>query len=524
MRRAAVRRGMSSDNRVRSIVIAGGGTAGWMAAAILARATRRELMRIHLIESEEIGTVGVGEATIPIIMNFNRILGIDEFDFVRKTQGTFKLGIEFIDWLRLGESYIHPFGRYGDDFGMTAFHQQWLRARHYGYDVAIDDFSLNIQSARAGKFNRPGKGSSPVFSTYSYAYHFDANLYAKYLRGYAEERGVERIEGKIADVALRSEDGFIEALVMENGRRVEADLFLDCTGFRALLIGKALGVGYDDWSHWLPCDRALAVPTQRVGDPVPYTRATARTSGWQWRIPLQHRTGNGYVYCSRFISDEDARAELLANLDATPIGEPRPLRFTAGRREQSWVKNCVSVGLASGFLEPLESTSIHLIQTAVSRLITLFPERDCDPMVTQEYNRQVREEIESIRDFLILHYNATERSDTPFWDYCRTMDVPDSLRFKTEMFRRTGRVPEPSYDLFHPPSWIAVLLGQGIVPEGFDPMVDGVPPTEASAILEGMRKVIAQTVQAMPTQQQFIDHHCRADEAAAPSQPLRMHA
>ena len=514
---------MSAENRIRSIIIAGGGTAGWMAAAILSRATRRELVRIQLIESEEIGTVGVGEATIPIIQNFNHILGLDEFDFVAKTQGTFKLGIEFVDWLKIGERYMHPFGRYGDDFGMTPFHHQWLRARHYGYETSIDAFSLNVRAALNGKFDKPGRGSAPVFSTYNYAYHFDANLYAKYLRAYAEERGVERIEGKIADIQLRGEDGFIDALVMEDGRRFDADLFLDCTGFRALLIGQTLGVGYDDWSHWLPCDRALAVPTQRVAEPIPYTRAIARKSGWQWRIPLQHRTGNGYVYCSGFISDEDARKELLQNLDAPPIGEPRPLRFTAGRRAQMWAKNCVALGLASGFLEPLESTSIHLIQTAVSRLLSLFPERNFDPIVIGEYNRQAREEIESVRDFLVLHYHATERSDSPFWDYCRTMDIPDSLRFKMEMFRRTGRVPEPSYDLFHPPSWIAVLLGQGVIPDSFDPLVDSVLPREASAIMEGMRKVISQAVQSMPTQQQFIDRHCRAAELPNENRPLRMH-
>jgi tryptophan halogenase len=508
---------MSKRDPIRSIVIAGGGTAGWMAAAILSRATRRDLMRITLIESEEIGIVGVGEATIPLIQNFNQILGLDEFDFVKKTQGTFKLGIEFVDWFKLGDRYIHPFGSFGDNFGMTPFHQQWLRARHHGYDKPIADFSLSTQAALRGKFDKPTAKSPPVFATYSYAYHFDASLYAKFLRGYSEERGVERIEGKIGDVQLRSDDGFIEALVMEDGRRFEADLFVDCTGFRALLIGQALGAGYEDWSKWLPCDRALAVPTQRVADPIPYTRSTARKAGWQWRIPLQHRTGNGYVYSSRFISDEDARAELLANLDAPPVAEPRPLRFTAGRRSEQWRKNCVSLGLASGFLEPLESTSIHLIQTGVSRLLSLFPERNFDPMVRDEYNRQARDEIESIRDFLVLHYNATERDDTPFWDYCRTMEVPDSLRFKTEMFRRTGRVPEPSYDLFHPNSWIAVLLGQGMVPESFDPMVDAVPPHEASAVLAGMRKIILETAEKMPSQQQFIDRCCRAEALDMPT-------
>ena len=504
-----------TDNRVRSVVIAGGGTAGWMAAAALSHATRRERMQITLVESDEIGTVGVGEATIPIIQNFNQILQIDELDFVRKTQGTFKLGIEFVDWWKPGSRYIHPFGRYGDDFGMTPFHQQWLRARYYGYDVPIEEFSLNIQAARRGRFDKPRKGSPPVFSTYSYAYHFDASLYAKYLRAYAEERGVERVEGKIADVMLRGDDGFIERLVLDDGRSLDADLFIDCTGFRGLLIGKALGIGYEDWSQWLPCDSALAVPTQRVEDPIPYTRATARSAGWQWRIPLQHRTGNGYVYCSRFISDEDARAELLASLDAPTTAEPRQLRFTTGRRAEAWAKNCVSLGLASGFLEPLESTSIHLIQTGCAKLLSWFPERDFDPMLIGEYNRQVREETESIRDFLILHYHATERSDSPFWDYCRTMEVPDSLRFKMDMFRRSGRVPEPSYDLFHPPSWIAVLLGQGVVPESFDPMVDSIPPREASAVLSGMRKVIAEAAQSMPTQQQFIDRHCRAESPAA---------
>ena len=506
---------MSEDKRIRSIVIAGGGTAGWMAAAILSRATRRELMQITLVESEEIGTVGVGEATIPLIQNFNKILGIDELDFVARTQGTFKLGIEFVDWHRIGSRYIHPFGRFGDDFGMTPFHQQWLRARHFGYDVPIGDFSLTIQAAIRGRFDKPGKGSPPVFSTYTYAYHFDASLYAKYLRGYAEERGVERIEGKIADVALRADDGFIDAIVMEDGSRLSADLYIDCTGFRALLIGKALGVGYEEWTQWLPCDRALAVPTQRVADPIPYTRATARSAGWQWRIPLQHRTGNGYVYSSKYVSDDDARAELLANLDAPPTAEPRQLRFTTGRRTQAWAKNCVSLGLASGFLEPLESTSIHLIQTGCAKLLSWFPERDFDPMVAGEYNRQVREETESIRDFLVLHYHATEREDSPFWDYCRTMEVPDSLRSKMEMFRRTGRVPEPSYDLFHPASWVAVLLGQGVIPESFDPVVDAVPPHEAAAVLSGMRKVIAEAAEAMPTQQQFIDRFCRAASAPA---------
>jgi len=508
-----------SDNRIRSVVIAGGGTAGWMTAAILSKAFRPDRISITLIESEEIGTVGVGEATIPLIQNFNQILGLNEFDFVRKTQGTFKLGIEFVDWHRQGSRYIHPFGRLGDDFGMTPFHQQWLRARAHGYEAPISDFSITIQAALQGRFDKPHKNSPPVFSTYAYAYHFDASLYAKYLRGYSEGHGVERVEGKIADVEVRGEDGFIDKLILEDGRSFQADLFIDCTGFRALLIGKTLGVGYEDWSQWLPCDRALAVPTKRIDDPIPYTRSTARNSGWQWRIPLQHRTGNGYVYSSRFISDDDACAELLANLDAPPTADPRQLRFTTGRRTQAWEKNCVSLGLASGFLEPLESTSIHLIQTGAAKLLSWFPDRSFDPMVVGEYNRQVREETESIRDFLILHYHATERADTPFWDYCRTMEVPETLKFKMEMFRRTGRVPEPSYDLFHPASWVAVMLGQGIIPQGFDPMVESVAPREAAAVLSGMRSVIAKAVEEMPTQQQFIDRYCQAETPSPVTHP-----
>jgi tryptophan halogenase len=499
---------------VRSIVIAGGGTAGWMAAAALSRATRPERIRITLIESDEIGIVGVGEATIPLIQLFNQILGIDEFDFVKKTQGTFKLGIEFVDWVKPGSRYIHPFGRYGEDFGMTPFHQQWLRAKQSGYGAPISDFTLSIQAALGLKFDKPRRDSPPAFSTYNYAYHFDASLYAKYLRGYAEQRGVERVEGKIGEVVLH-DGGFIDSLRMEDGRSIDGDLFIDCTGFRGLLIGQALGVGYEDWSQWLPCDRAMAVPTERTGEPVPLTRSTARSAGWQWRIPLQHRTGNGYVYCSKYISDDDARDELLANLDAAPIAEPRPLRFTTGRRAEQWHKNCVSLGLASGFMEPLESTSIHLIQAGITKLLSWFPDRGFDPLVIGEYNRKVREEMESVRDFLVLHYHATERTGSPFWDHCRTMPIPDSLAFKIEMFRRTGRVPEPAYDLFHPPSWVAVLLGQGIVPEGFDPMVEAVPEPEAEQVLERIRALIAHTAQEMPRQQQFIDRCCRAEPVRA---------
>jgi tryptophan halogenase len=501
---------MSGIDRVRSVLIAGGGTAGWMAAAALVRVLPPELLQITLIESDEIGIVGVGEATFPTLQLFNKLLEIDEDEFLQATNGTFKLGIEFCDWLRPGHSYFHPFGRYGDDFGVTAFHHQWLRARAYGYPVALSDFSLVCTAAREGKFQRPPASPPPVFGTFGWAYQIDSHLYGQFLRRYAEDRGVERIEGKIAEVQLRSEDGAIDRVVLDDGRKFDADLYIDCTGFRALLVGDALGVGYEDWSQWLPCDRALAVQTERSGEIPPFTRSFARSAGWQWRIPLQHRTGNGYVYCSKYISDEDARAELLSNLDSKPTTEPRTLHFVTGRRQEQWHKNCIALGLSSGFLEPLESTSIHLIQTGITRLIGYFPDQRFDPVSIAQYNCDVHQELECVRDFLVLHYHATERSGQPFWDYCRTMPIPDSLARKIALFRSSGRCSEREYDPFKLASWLAVMLGQGIEPEAYDPMVDSVPPLEADRVLSAMRKVIADTVAAMPTHQQFIDQNCRA--------------
>jgi tryptophan halogenase len=450
----------------------------------------------------------VGEATIPPIQLFNKLLGIDECEFVRETQGTFKLGIEFVGWLRDGERYFHPFGRYGDDFGPTAFHQQWLRARALGNTTPLDAWSLNHQAAYRGRFEIPTPQSGRVFSTFSWAYHFDASLYARYLRGLAESRGVERIEGKIAEVVLRPDNGFVERLALVDGRSLDADLFLDCTGFRGL-ITEALDTGYEDWTRWLPCDRALAVPCARVADPEPFTRSTARPAGWQWRIPLQHRTGNGQVYCSAAISDDAVHASLMANLDGVPEAEPRQLRFTTGRRRKAWNRNCIALGLASGFLEPLESTSIHLIQTGISKLLSWFPDRNFDPLLAPEYNRLVDAEMESIRDFLVLHYQANQR-DEPFWRQCRAMTIPDTLAAKMEMFRANGRLIERQHELFHPPSWLAVLLGQGVHPATHDPLADTIAPQELAAILGGMRQVIDQTADRMPTHQQFIERHCHA--------------
>jgi tryptophan halogenase len=494
---------LAESRNLRSIVIAGGGSAGWMAAAALGKALGGTV-RITLVESEEIGTVGVGEATIPPIQLFNSILGIDEGEFLHATRGTIKLGIEFVDWLRPGHRYFHPFGSFGDDFGLTVFHQHWLRARALGAPEPFEAYSLNHQAAYAGRFRKPVPGLAPVFTTFAYAYHFDAGLYARLLRDYAEQRGVERLEGLIAQVERDAEGGDIRSLVLRDGRRIEGDFFLDCTGFRALLIGGALEVPYEDWSAMLPVDRALAVPTERIEAPVPFTRSTARPAGWQWRIPLQHRTGNGHVYASGFIDDEAAREVLLANLDAPPTGEMRQLRFTTGRRARMWERNCVAVGLASGFLEPLESTSIHLVQAAVTRLLALFPSRDDDPLLRREYNLQSAAEFERIRDFLVLHYKATERSDSDFWNHVRTMAVPDTLAEKIELFAATGRLAERGRDLFQPSSWLAVMMGQGIMPRSHDPLTATIPPQGLAKILAAMRATITQAVAQMPAHEEQL--------------------
>ena len=506
---------MSNPKAVKSIVIAGGGSAGWMAAAALSTAFHGTDTRITLVESEEIGTIGVGEATIPPIQAFNQILGIDEAAFVRATQGTFKLGIEFVNWWRDGHRYFHPFGRYGDDFGMTPFHQQWLRARAHGDQTPLSAYSLTDAAAYKNRFDRPPADPRSVFSTFSYAYHFDAGLYARFLRAHSEARGVTRIEGKIADVELNPENGFVRALKLGTGQRIEGELFFDCTGFRGLLIGQTLEVPYQDWSGWLPCDRAIAVPSARMADLPPYTRSLAHKAGWQWRIPLQHRTGNGHVYCSGFMDDDAAEQTLLANLDTPATGDPRRLRFTTGMRDKGWSKNVVALGLASGFLEPLESTSLHLVQSGITKLLAWFPDRDFDPAVTAEYNHQVAREYESVRDFLVLHYRATERDDSDFWRHCAAIEMPDTLAAKLAMFRLNGRLIERDKDLFHEASWLAVMLGQGVTPHGYDPLADIVDPQELEAVLAGMRSVIAGTSDAMPGHAAFITRQCRAPNIQA---------
>jgi tryptophan halogenase len=505
-----------TEDPIRKVVIVGGGTAGWMTAAAISK-IMGEIpdLRIELVESEEIGTVGVGEATIPQINLFNNLLEIDEHDFVRATNATYKLGIEFVDWTRLGHRYVHPFGFYGLDMKGIEFHHYWLKGRTLGDPAPLDAYSLAIVAGLQGRFAhpRPDQRSSPL-SKISYAFQFDASLYAKYLRRLAEAGGVVRTEGRIVDVVQTSETGFVEAVVLQSGARIEADLFIDCSGFRSLLIEQTLKSGFEDWSKWLPCDRALAVPCELGGDHQPLTRSTARPFGWQWRIPLQHRIGNGYVYSSAHVSDDEAATTLLANLDGAPLADPRPLRFKAGHRRKPWIKNVVSLGLAAGFLEPLESTSIHLVQSGIARLLTLFPTRKFDALEIERFNDQTIQEYVDIRDFLVLHYKATERDDSPFWNYCRTIDPPDGVAYKINMFRRNGRIFREHEEIFTETSWLAVLVGQGIEAGGYHPAADLLSNEETLHRLAHIREVIAQTASVMPTQDDFFRHHGSKSEVA----------
>ncbi len=499
------------------IVIVGGGTAGWMTAAAFAAVLRPEQRQIRLIESSEIGIVGVGEATLPHIRYFNRRIGIDEPELMAKTQATFKLGIEFVDWARVGDSYIHPFGAYGSKIAGVPFHHYWLRARGQGVDTSIEDYSLPIVASRHNRFALPSEDPTSVMSTFGYAFQFDASLYALYLRGFAEARGVRRTDAKVVDVKLRSTDGWIESIQLDNGEAVDGELFIDCSGFRGLLIEQALKTGYDEWTRWLPCDRAMAVPCENSGPLTPYTRATAREAGWQWRIPLQHRMGNGYVYSSQFISDDEAAARLVERLDGPKLADPRPLRFTAGRRRKTWNRNCVAIGLAGGFLEPLESTSIYLIQIAITTLLDYLadgsgtdPAHPLDPRIVDAYNRWIEMEYDRVRDFLILHYHATERDDTPLWNYCRNMAVPDSLQHKMELFRRRARVVTYKDGLFLEPSWLAVYFGQRVMPSAWDPLADAMEPGEVMSQLQAVREQIQAAVVRMPTHEEFLQQYCPA--------------
>ena len=499
-----------NENRLRKILIVGGGSAGWMTAALFANLFQG-LYDIELVESEAIGTIGVGEATIPAIKKFNELLNLDEDEFMRMTKGTFKLGIQFVDWWKKGHSYIHGFGVIGQDWEWLRCHHYWLDAHARGRAPDFADMSINTAAALANKFMRarPDMGDSPL-AHIAYAFQFDASLYARFLRGYAEQRGVTRTEGMVTEVKLRPDDGFVEAVTLADGRRVEADLFIDCSGFRGLIIEEALKTGYEDWTHWLPCDRAIAVPCARAGPLTPYTRSTALSAGWQWRIPLQHRTGNGHVYSSKFIDDADAEAVLMKSLEAEAKAEPNRLRFTTGKRRRQWKKNCVAIGLSSGFLEPLESTSLHLIQSAAIRLVRLFPDRGFDPAVIAEYNRQADFEYERIRDFIILHYKATERDDSEFWRYCRDMSVPDTLQRKIDLFRSSGRIFREDEELFSEESWIQVCLGQGIVPDDHDPLVAIKSDAQIAQYLSNIALTINKCVDVMPSHDEFVERACKA--------------
>lgn len=504
---------MAADS-LDKIVIVGGGTAGWITAAVVARFLRGRRTAIELIESEDIGIVGVGEATVPVIRALNGLLGIDERDFLAHTQGTFKLGVEFRDWARIGNVHFHFFGDFGDTLDAIPPHHHWLKLRQLGDTTPLGAYCFPYVAGKLGRFAPPAADRRSPAAAFSYAYQFDAMLYARYLRAVAERNGVRRIEAKVVDARLRAEDGFIESLVLADGSQVRGDLFIDASGFRGLLIEKALGVGYEDWSQWLPCDRAVAVACEGSAELAPYTMATARGAGWQWRIPLQHRVGNGHVYCSGFMSDSQAEAELLGSLEARALGQPRLLKFTTGIRRQVWSRNCVAVGLASGFLEPLESTGIQLIQNAAARLIDLFPDRGCDPVLATEYNRLTRNEYERLRDFLILHYCVTERDDSPFWRHCRTMIIPETLRHKIDVWTSSARVPLYSEESYQEPSWVALFIGQHLYPKRYDPFVDNVDVTRLTQAMRQRREGIRRLAESLPAHRDYIARQGAAAPAA----------
>lgn len=496
---------------IQKIIIVGGGTAGWMTASALACYLKKQPVEVVLIESDDIGTVGVGEATVPVIQSFNALLGIDEWEFVKQTSGSFKLGIEFRNWGSPGSRFFHGFGDFGESIDGIAPHHHWLKLRTQGDSAELMDYSFPTQAALRNKFAPPPKQANIPAAAYKYAYHFDASLYAKYLRQYSENRGVVRKEGEIVRVELDSADGSIRSLEMASGESVSGDFFLDCSGFRGLLINEALQSKYIDWSHWLPCDRAIVAPCKLTGELTPYTTSIAHGAGWRWRIPLQHRVGNGYVYSSRFIDKEAAEETLLNNLEAEALAEPRLLKFVAGHRQKFWDKNCVAIGLAGGFLEPLESSSIQLIQTGIFRFLEFFPDAHIDEIAVAEYNRITSNEYARIRDFLIAHYCTTGRDDTELWRYCRTMALPDELQHKIELFKHTGRVPMLTEESYMEASWVAILIGQNIIPERYARQVDFRDLEDLRRGMMKRRDTIAKLVGTMPSHEEFIARVCPSD-------------
>ena len=494
------------DQKIKRVVIVGGGTAGWMAAAALSK-VMGGVVDVTLVESEQIGTVGVGEATIPTLVNYNRYVGIDEKEFMKASMATFKLGIEFVNWKQVGEQYIHSFGVTGTDHWTAGFQHFWMRGLEQGIEYPFGDYCLELVAAEQSKFaHLPKLGLN-------YAYHIDATRYAAFLRGIAEAHGTVRREGKVVKVNSDAGTGDVTGVLMEDGQLVEGDLFLDCSGFRGLLIEQTLHTGYHDWTHWLPCDGAVAVQTKAVDEPIPYTRSTAHDSGWQWRIPLQHRVGNGLVFCSRYQSDENAIETLMNNIEGDVLTDPRVLKFRTGTRRKHWNKNVIAVGLSSGFIEPLESTSIHLIQRSILRLMQMFPLTGVSPRDVDEFNRQTEYEMQHIRDFIILHYHVTERTDTPFWRQCKNMEIPDSLAHRIELFRETGRVFRPGDQLFAENSWTQVMLGQGIVPQQYHPIVNRMSADELTKFLANIRSNVSKTISQMPSHRQYVEQYCGADDS-----------
>lgn len=494
---------MTRSERVNRIIIFGGGTAGWMTAAALGKFLGSSQCQIALVESKEIGTVGVGEATLPHLRAFNQRLGIDELEFMQATQATFKLGIEFVNWGAVGEQYIHPFGDFGREIKKLPFYHYWLHYKNTGGKLGLEEFSLPILAAKQNKFAFPSDDVNSLFSSFSYAYHIDAGLYAAFLRSFSEALGVVRIEGTAVDIEVAPDSGNIVALNLASGERVEGDFFIDCSGFRSELLAKKMAVGFDDWSAWLPCDRAVAIPCEGQF-PGAYTRATAEAHGWRWQIPLRHRMGNGYVYASHHISDDEALSVLRANLGGQPIAEPNFLRFKAGKRTACWVKNVVAVGLSGGFLEPLESTSIYLIQVAIMKFIQYFRAEGMEESSADEFNKQMQLEFDRIRDFLILHYHATSREDSEFWRYCKNMQVPDDLQFKMQLFKSASKIVEYDHGLFLEPSWVAVYLGQGVMPKNVDLRASYMQPDELISAMANLNHHLVNAVDAMPLQVDFL--------------------
>lgn len=489
-------------NKVKKVVVVGGGTAGWITAASLATLLGKNF-ELCLVESEQIGTVGVGEATIPTLFTLHQLLKINEQDFLTAVNATFKLGISFENWRNVSEDYIHSFGWTGQDCWAAGFQHFWLKGKERGLSTDYGDYCPELIAAKLNKFAiTKGEGLN-------YAYHIDSGLYAKFLRGLAEKGGCKRIEGKINHVATNANSGFIESVKLESGEVVGGDLFIDCSGFRALLMEQTLKTGYEDWTHWLPCDSAIAIQTESVRAPVPYTRSIARDSGWQWRIPLQSRVGNGLVYSSQYQSDDNALQTLLGNIEGPIRTEPNPIKFTTGQRALHWNKNCVAIGLSGGFIEPLESTSIHLIQRAVIRLMQMFPYDGIRDPDVAEFNRQMKQETEHIRDFIILHYHVTNRRDTDFWRYVSGMSLPDSLEHRIDLFKQTGRVFQMPDELFSENSWVQVMLGQGITPEQYHPIVNMMSDRELEGFLSEIKRNVKARVGQLPSHSDFLNHYCR---------------